>query len=321
MSRAAGVDARIAVLAAHQAGAFSRQQVLSVSGTPDLIRHRLATGRWRRTPQRGVYLLAGAPPHADRPYWLALLAAGTGRLSHEAAGRLHGLEGFRVDPGVVLSVPHPRHLRLPGIVVHQIGDHRSWHLAKIRRMPITTPARTVLDLAGTKVGQRRLRSAVQSLLVTRRVQAWQLSQVLADVARPGKPGVRRLGLMLDELVSEAAVAESVLEARLLAALREHGVPLPRWQAPHPGRLPGPGRVDGLYEPEQLILEADGRRWHARLEATLADRRRDQEASRVGYATLRILYEQLADDPRGVCRLVADTLDMRRRQLGLPHSRQ
>jgi len=102
------------------------------------------------------------------------------------------------------------------------------------------------------------------------------------------------------------VATSALEARLSEVLTLGG--LTGGLAQHP--LPGTGRLSGLVDrafPEaKLILEADGRRWHARVAAMPNDRQRDLEAARVGWQTIRLMYEQLTSDAEDVAAALAAT---------------
>jgi very-short-patch-repair endonuclease len=57
-----------------------------------------------------------------------------------------------------------------------------------------------------------------------------------------------------------------------------------------------GYVDRCWPEAYLIVEIDGRSWHAREAAMAADRARDRTAARVGWQTLRILDEELTDCP-------------------------
>ena len=67
-------------------------------------------------------------------------------------------------------------------------------------------------------------------------------------------------------------------------------------------LPGTGAVEGVvdaaYPDCRLILEADGRRWHTRVDDLRRDHERDAEAARAGWQTLRFLYEQITQGSRG-----------------------
>jgi very-short-patch-repair endonuclease len=60
----------------------------------------------------------------------------------------------------------------------------------------------------------------------------------------------------------------------------------------------------------MLLEADGRRWHTRVRDIRRDHERDSEAARVGWVTLRFVYEQLVSAPDDVAATVADVRQVR-----------
>ena len=125
--------------------------------------------------------------------------------------------------------------------------------------------------------------------------------MLQDVRRRGKPGVRKLVTVLDALAGEPPPA-SVLERKLLRAAEMAGVRVVR-QYPLPwAREPVKGLVDAAVPESRLILEADGRKWHARMEAMANDRRRDREAVLAGWQPLRWVHEDLEDLPAVVAEL-------------------
>jgi very-short-patch-repair endonuclease len=70
------------------------------------------------------------------------------------------------------------------------------------------------------------------------------------------------------------------------------------QHPLPGRAHVVGLVDGVVIASKLVLEADSRTWHGRLQAMANDRARDREAARLGWLPMRFLYEELAHDLAG-----------------------
>ena len=289
------VDAQVEVIAALHAGAFSTEHVRSVGGDRKLAKRRVDAGRWLRRPG-GTFVLAGVPETLDQRRHLALLGAGGGaRLTHESAGELHGLDG--VPRGlIVVSVPHSKRLILPSVVVHRIDDYEPDDHATIGGFPATTAARTLLDLAAV-VSPLRHRRATEHAITERLTTFAELGDVLARTRRQGKTGVGRLMTTLDEL-SGRAPAASELERQLERVAAMAGVrgvrqfPLP-WDAE-----PMVGLVDLAVPESRLLLEADGRRWHARLEAMERDRRRDRLALRAGWETIRFMYRDLVHDPRG-----------------------
>ncbi len=290
------MDRRVAQVAARQAGAFSIADVTSAGGDRSLARRRVAAGRWVG-PLGGPWVLAGTAESLDRRRHLALLALGPGAtLTHESAAELHGLDGIGRDL-IVVTVSHERGYVPPTtMTVHRIDDLAPWHLETVHGFPTTTPARTVIDLAAV-VTDFRLCRAIEGAVVERQATFSQIDRVLRDVRRQGKPGVTRLVRVLETLGGEPPEA-SFLERELHAVIRLAGVEAVR-QHPLPWhREPIVGCVDAAVPASRLILEADGRRWHARLEAMSRDRRRDREALMAGWSTMRWVYQDLVDDRAG-----------------------
>jgi very-short-patch-repair endonuclease len=71
-----------------------------------------------------------------------------------------------------------------------------------------------------------------------------------------------------------------------------------------------GRVDFAYVDEEIILEADSRRWHLISEAFDTDRRRDIAAQLAGWIVLRFTWKMITDEPDFVVNSVRNALSMR-----------
>jgi predicted transcriptional regulator of viral defense system len=134
-------------LANRQHGAFSRAQAFAVGWSESQIDRRLATGQWE-VILPGVYKFGGAPASGRQAALAACLWGGPGSVvSHRAAGALWGFDGVTAR-GMEVSVPKVRRLRTTKLTVHRTGQlHR---IDRTRRdgIPITTPARTLVDVAG-----------------------------------------------------------------------------------------------------------------------------------------------------------------------------
>jgi very-short-patch-repair endonuclease len=307
-----GRDARLGMLAGRQMGAFSFRQAIELGFPTSTIGRRLATGTWtRRFP--GVYLAAGVPPSRELDLWCAVLAVGLRRgvISHEAAALLHGAERLPTEP-VTLTAAHGTHHRLSGLFVHQIDDMRPGQRMLLRGLPVSAPARAVVELGATRAVDVIGRVA-DDLVRSCQTTYADIAAVLADLARPGKPGIEKVARMLDERGDGFVPPASELERALFAVLDAGGLPAPERQVPLPGRAAVAGLVDGAYRDAQIVLEADGRRWHTRMEAARRDRFRDAQVVRAGWVPLRFVYEQINHDPGEVCAVVAET---RQRRLAL-----
>ena len=116
--------------------------------------------------------------------------------------------------------------------------------------------------------------------------------------------------LLDERIGGYTPTESELEARFVALCRTRGLPegVRQMAAPWcPDDDRGRERVDLAYPNERLIIEMDGRRYHAQLEAMARDRRRDQLALAAGWRTLRFTWWQITKEPAFVADIVRTVL--------------
>lgn len=280
--------------------------------TYGLIQRRLASGAWRLTG-RGVFTIGPARPSWERELYRGVLSIDRPAVvTHEAAAARHELTGFPRGP-VVLTVRHSGWTPIPRVTVHQINDLTDPWIVSLDGLRFSSVARTFVDLAPW-VHPAKLRLALNEAVVAKRVTLAQVGDALTAVARRGKPGIRRLSLILDQLGPGESVGESVLERELFRLLKRFGLPEPVLQMALPGRGHIEGCVDGAYPAAKLILEADGRRWHARAQDLLRDRERDMEAARVGWLVLRLLHEHICGDPEGTAEIVHDTLAVRLRQV-------
>jgi hypothetical protein len=101
--------------------------------------------------------------------------------------------------------------------------------------------------------------------------------------------------VLAERLPGDPVPESRLERMFLAFCDASGIRRPELQVALPGWDPTRGRVDGMFRPERVIVEIDGRRWHTRVADLERDHRRDLQAAAMGYRVVRITYLMLRYD--------------------------
>lgn len=303
----ASPDRRVDELARRQHGAFSRRQTLA-SGIPAAtVDRRLAAGRWLRRAN-GVYVLGSSPDTVRQRLMVVLLDAGDEAVAgFRCAAALHRLGGFHLgSDGLEILVPQLSNNRTRKAVVRRTTYLPAAHRTVVDGIPCTTVARTLADLAVVLRG-RRLAGTLDDALLTRRVTVATLQNVVADLPSKGRRG----SALFRDLVAERATdgyvpTESELERRTLVVTVGADLPPPTLQAQMPWRTHEDQRVDFLWDDARLILEADGRRWHARQETFAADRRRDRLAARHGYLVVRVTWEDvtrfrrdLADDLRAI----------------------
>lgn len=307
-----GIDLAISTLAARQCGVFSRDQALAVGADHGLSHRRLKSGRWLQVAP-GVYLIAGVPRSFVQRVWIAYLATGPlASVSFETAAAFSDFVGYPRRE-IVLTVPHGGHHRIAGAFVHQISDVLPHHLTLRYGMRCTTPERTAVDLAAI-CSFSRLLTVVDDARGRGRLSIAATGDVLAEIARRGKPGIAKMARVLDKCGPGTVPAMSHLERLLHDLVAQAGLPPLHRQYPHPGRMMTNQCVDGAWIDAKMIIEVDGRSWHTRIADIKRDHDRDNEAGRAGWYTQRLLYEHVESDPDGQEQLIRDTRGMRLSQL-------
>jgi hypothetical protein len=304
------VDIAVALLAQEQAGLFSVRQAKSVGADDPLIWRRCRAERWFR-PAPGVLGLPGFPKDDLFHLWGALLDAGPGAMAAQGtAAALAGADGYRIRP-VSILVAHGAHHENHFATVHQ--TRRLPTPVYARGIPMTPLARTTFDLAATTkpIALGRL---VDFAAVAGGLRLETFQQGLEWMQRTRRAGAANLARALDGRTHGYVPRRSELERLLDAIIATLPCPPPSCEVDLPGRHGADHRVDRMFRDPRLILEADGRLWHARLRTMDEDRRRDRHALRLGYPTLRYGWSDLT---REAVEVRAELLDI----LGLSWSAQ
>lgn len=133
---------RIERLASGSHGVVTREQLLAAGLTVGQIKSRLRSGELLQE-YRGVYRVGHRAPSVEARHLAAVWACGRGALlSGRAAGHLLGI---LTTPPYMPEVTAPTERRIPGIKTHRSRspvDAAVW-----RGIPVTTPARTLVDLS------------------------------------------------------------------------------------------------------------------------------------------------------------------------------
>ena len=294
----ASPDQAIAALAERQNGAVATRQLLALGLTRQAVARRAADGRLHRV-HHGVYAV-GHPVLTRRGRLMAaVLAGGEGAvLSHASAAAFWGLrrsDAERID----ISVRRSGREKRDGLRIHRPRTLRPDEITTRDGIPVTTPARTVLDLAAT-LGRRPLERILDRVEVLELTDYPALHR-MAD-AHPGHRGAPRLRAALDTHHAGTTLTKSELEERFLGLCRAHGLPTPLVNT-----WPSGQEVDFRFPGHALIVEADSWTHHRSRTAFENDRARDAHHTRAGYRTLRFTDRQLVDDPTAVAATVAAAL--------------
>lgn len=294
-------DRAVDRLAQRQHGAFHIRQLRELGGSTDMIEHRVGVGTYVRLAAR-VLALASHPPTWRRQYKAAELSIPGSAIAGRAALLLHHIDGGKVLRPQ-LAVPYTSNVRSTLADVRRAIDYRT---TNVDRISVTTVAQTLVDLVGSWQIQP-VERAWDDALLTGKVTLEELEERVAVAVAGRRPHGRAAEALLDDRRdTEWVELDSLLElltVRLLTAVPP-GVTVLQ-QASMPWWAPGEGRVD-IYIPEWgLIIELDGRRWHARVTAFDADRWRDNVAVAHGMRVLRFTHVHLTVRPAEVLTLVID----------------
>ena len=283
-------DWDIAALAERQHGVVSRPQLMEAGLGRGAIECRLARGRLHRVRQ-GVYAV-GHPRLTQEGRWMAgVLAGGSGAvLSHRSAAAHLGLR----PPQSAVEVTVPRRLRARHGLRFHCSRLPADEVTVHDGIPVTTPPRTLFDLAAS-INADQLARAVNQAEIRRLWDPLSLHDLL--VRHPRRPGAAALRAALR---LEGRVTRSELEDRFLGFLRDAGLPPPVTNAPL--RLGDRSvEADCVWLGPRLIVELDGYASHRTRAAYEGDRARDRALTAAGWRVIRITWRQLHREPAALAR--------------------
>jgi very-short-patch-repair endonuclease len=245
-----------------------------------------------------AYRFSGSPLVWKGLIQAALWDAGEASLvSHAAAAQLHRFPGFFENRAEVLVPFHLDHV----CTIAAIHESRRFDRVEpvvIEGFPTVAAADTVVHMA-PRYRFARLEWLVDELLARKKVLLPSLRKAHERLGF-GCRGMQNLRALLKDRSPGEGVPESRLELDFLALATERGLPPFRRQVPLPGRSHESSRVDFLWPDVRVIVELDGRRWHTRKADFERDHKRDLFALSRGYATARITWVMLKQDPDEVC---------------------
>jgi Protein of unknown function (DUF559) len=216
-------------------------------------------------------------------FMAAVLAGGEGAaLSHSSAAVLWGMLG---DRGQLIHVTAPGRRRVKGIVVHEAPLEGE----RLRRLGIvvTTPARTLVDLADVVHNRRTLERAFDEADYLR--LDWRRTR-----PRPGRRGSGLLASVLAVHEPGSTRTLSELEEHFLAFGESRGIRRPEVNVSIEGYL-----CDFVWREERVIVETDGAQAHGTRRARERDPVRDADLQIAGWRVMRLSSVRLFGEPDAV----------------------
>jgi very-short-patch-repair endonuclease/predicted transcriptional regulator of viral defense system len=286
-------DSVALALAARQHRVVTTAQLAQSGLSKDAIADRVRRG-WLRRRHRGVYVVG--PLETPLTAAMAAVAAcGEGALlSHHPAAVLWGMRRPPAGDMHVTVSGRAVHAR-NGIQIHRANLHPR-DITRKHGIPLTSPARTLLDLAVT-LAQRELDRAVEEAEVQRRVSLHSLNEQFSRY-----PSHRGTAALKSAIRIDPAFTRREAERRMLELIRASRLPQPAVNA----KL-GDWEVDFLWSRHRLVVETDGYAFHSSRRAFERDRRKDQELQAAGYRVIRFTWRQITDEPEALIATLATAL--------------
>jgi len=304
-----------------QGGLATAKQLALLGFTPKQI-DGLRDRRHLLSVAPGVFRSAGVPAS-----WLnqvvagALFLDGRAMTSGATAARLFAFQGFERSGAVEFSCERASRGIGGQITVHsarqldaidrttcQIPDWGNEPvppelegLGIVRTLGITTPCRTIIDLAH-RMPVPALARLVDSAISMRLTSFELLIERLESLRDSGVRGVRRM----DQVLVDAGV-ESWLERKFLELLREAGLPRPQCQVIFRDGSRTVARVDFLFSGTNVVVEVSGRRGHVTDAERQKDARRRNELQRAGMQVIEFVTIDVVRDPAYVVRTIRAAL--------------
>lgn len=324
----------LAELAARQHGVVSSPQLRSLGYSKHAVARAASAGRLHRV-HRGVYAVGHARLTWHGRCLAAVLAAEPAVASHETAGWLWDL--LRTRPGLHVTAPTRRRARAgthpPSRGARSGGDasprgarpggdfapsrkslEYTVHFSRLRgedldrreEIPVTSLARTLLDLAAT-VPAYRLERAIERAEELGHFDLAPAEELLARAG--GHAGRGALLRALDLYRDDPALLRSGAERRFRELVRAAGLPAPAMNFNVAGF-----EVDAYWPSHRFGVEIDAFQTHGSRAAFERDRRRQEDLKLAGVEMTRVTGTRMKREPKAVADRLAALLEQRCRQL-------
>ncbi|PZR02891.1 MAG: hypothetical protein DI536_36735 [Archangium gephyra] len=295
------VDTALMTLAAKQFGLITRTQLLSLGLHGRAIDWRLANGLIIGL-HRGIYRVAAHLPSWSQTAMAVCLRHEGAALSHRSAGFVHQLDGLHCPAEIDVLLHGEQRTHLEGVRCHRTDAH--FDIVRVRGLPVTNLARTVLDLAGVlepAAFERALDSAQRQ---RPNLGPW-LGYVMKQLGMRGPPGVARVKELL---AVRLGLNDSSLETDVTRALRDAGVT--RWKHQYTVHDERGGRIvraDFAWPRHRVVLHADSFNWHRHRQQFDLDRTQRNALRDAGWVELVVTSTALSNDLwiRQLVRLLRD----------------
>jgi very-short-patch-repair endonuclease len=277
---------RLARIAGRQHGVVTSRQLAAIGIRGTAVKRRVAGGRLVRL-YPGVFAVGHVQRTRETRWIAAVMACGQGAvLSHLDAAALWQIYESRGGSIHVTSMSRSGR-KLPGIWGHRTRSLDPADVTLKDGIPVTTVARTIIDLTDILDSDRVLRAIREAEYL----RLLDLDTLIAAVQRAH--GRHNLGVLNTALARHrpGQIVREELEHSFLELVHAAGLPEPQTNVRIQTRR-RKYRVDCLWPKEGVAVELDGRDAHARETAFEDDRARDAALSAIGLRPLRFTWHRV-----------------------------
>jgi predicted transcriptional regulator of viral defense system len=296
-------DQKLATVASSQYGVFTLPQALACGLSERTIERRTGRGVFVRLDP-GLFAVGGSPSSWERDVMAAVLSVNERTAaSHRTAAFLWGMTSRRPGRIEVVTTRHERALR-QSFSIHESLDLEETDIVTVDSLPVTTAARTVVDL-GAVAPRWMVEACLDAGL---RKDLFDLGEVVAFVNRVAKRGRRGVGVirpLLETRLEWQATTDSDLEDLFRRVVEPSGLPMPNPQftlRDEHGRFVC--RADFAYPDHLTLIELDSEKHHMDPISFQRDREKQNRATALGWGVYRFTWRQLVDAPEAVLAVLA-----------------
>ena len=273
-----------------QGGVAARWQLRDVGFGDGSVEWSLHSGKLV-AHYEGVYSPVHRAISTQGRLMAAVLASGRGAvLSHQSAASWWGIR--KAGSAVIHTTALTHRAGHPGVRVHRSRTLLPRDATFHEDLPITTVARTLLDLAGV-LGKQQLTKTCSEAERYRLLDMREFEDVIER--SNGRRGVKNL---IEAVREEYPLTKSDFEDEFHAFLAERGFPTPitnAWLSVGDGWEP-----DVRWPTERVIVELDSWQWHGTTRRDFErDRRRDTQLEAAGWRVIRITWARFHAEPDAI----------------------
>lgn len=246
-------------VARNQSGCISVTQALEAGLTKAALYRRVESGQLVRVLPTVLRDAAALPSFRANAQAALLWGGGDAAISHGTAGRLWGMDGCETSD-IHLTIPSPRRAPQRWVVTHR-AELQPKERVRLGRLYVTSPARTILDIAAT-TALNDLELVLESALRNGTLRVERIKNYLNERGMTGRRGAANLRSLLAERSGYQRATDSVLDTKVQRLLRDAGIR--GFQVRPSLTLTDGSRVepDFFFPVQRVAIEAQGYRYHS-----------------------------------------------------------